>query len=382
MGDENTTVQDENIADLDAAFSNVTGEETIVPEVKSNDTPPVETPSTETTEVQETKEVTQETEVQETTKSEDTPATETPATEETKELKPFESLVKPPVETKPVEPSSREAVLRDLGVEDSKFGLFKQMSNDAFNYNVEVLRNYKEAVAKQTELQEKYDKADKMPDSYYDHPEGYTLSKDYKDLVAKSQQASYEYNHYVEQMKKIRAGEKWHDLVGYNQDGSPQLQEKEADTNGEVQVNQMLNALGQFNQNSSQKIAEIQAKFNAAREGRASAFVDYEKQFFPQYEGVTDNQYINSMQALLKEKQVDNNPMAGVFSKLYAYAMEVQDKYNASLSEIETLKQNQKPATENPTESEINTTKPVATPSEDTLDNVMDAFEKRLAPTY
>jgi len=338
------------LGDLDAAFSDVAGEAAIVPEnTKPAETPVVEPAAVEPEPVAEVKE-----EVKETP----TPREELEAIPE-ETVDPLavitESLA--PEDKPAVTPSSREDVLKDLGVAVDKLPIFKQMSNDAFNYNVELLKDHKEAVAKREEIQTQLEESAKsdMPNSYFDHPEAFTLNPEYRKANAEVSHLDRARQHYAQQHVKIRAGEKWQDIAGTNQDGSYQLVEKEADAQSEVTVMQNLNELQTFTNQRRQEIQGMEARFAQARAGRQSVFSEYENAFFPQYKDSADNKHIKAINQVLAQKQVADNPMAGLFSKLYAHAMETQGKVNALTAENSTLKQNQKPATENPTDADINT---------------------------
>ena len=77
---------------------------------------------------------------------------------------------------------------------------------------------------------------------------------------------------------------------------------------------------------------------------------------FPQYKGKeTENPYIQGMSKLLNERAVGDNPMAGIVSKLYAHALEANDKLNTANQTIAQLQQNQVAPTQNPTDDDINT---------------------------
>ena len=91
--------------------------------------------------------------------------------------------------------------------EDAKF--LKQMSNDAFEH-----------FSKRTEEVAQLKKQiDETSTTGADHPDAYLLSDDYRDAYANLTKAQQEQQHWRSQLLKIRNGEKWQSIQGYDNDG-------------------------------------------------------------------------------------------------------------------------------------------------------------------
>ena len=94
--------------------------------------------------------------------------------------------------------------------EDAKY--LKQMSNDAFEH-------FSKRAEENKNLQESLEKAKDSSQSIADHPEAYLLSDEYKDHAANLTKAQQEQAHWRAQLIKIRNGENWQNIEGYNEAG-------------------------------------------------------------------------------------------------------------------------------------------------------------------
>ncbi len=102
-----------------------------------------------------------------------------------------------------------------FNTEDAKY--LKQMSNEAFEH-----------FAKRTEetaaLQQKLDSTSDKERITADHPDSYILSEDYKEIYGKLLQAQQEQQHWRSQLLKIRNGDAWQNIEGYNDKGQLVMQ--------------------------------------------------------------------------------------------------------------------------------------------------------------
>jgi len=102
-----------------------------------------------------------------------------------------------------------------FNTEDAKY--LKQMSNEAFEH-----------FAKRTEetaaLQQKLDSTSDKERITADHPDSYILSEDYKEIYGKLSQAQQEQQHWRSQLLKIRNGDAWQNIEGYNDKGQLVMQ--------------------------------------------------------------------------------------------------------------------------------------------------------------
>ena len=91
--------------------------------------------------------------------------------------------------------------------EDAKF--LKQMSNEAFEH-------FSKRTEEVAQLKKQIDETSTTGAA---HPDAYLLSDDYRDAYANLTKAQQEQQHWRSQLLKIRNGEKWQSIQGYDNDG-------------------------------------------------------------------------------------------------------------------------------------------------------------------
>lgn len=97
--------------------------------------------------------------------------------------------------------------------EDAKY--LKQMSNEAFEH-------FSKLSEKSNKLQEEMEAVKQQAAKEVttaDHPDAYILSDEYKDTYANMSKAQQEQQHWRAQLIKIRNGENWQNIEGYNDAG-------------------------------------------------------------------------------------------------------------------------------------------------------------------
>jgi hypothetical protein len=130
-------------------------------------------------------------------------------------------------------------------------------------------------------------KSDRLPESYYEHPEAFKLTKDFQDLSTQESDIHTAYNHYEQQLMKIEANEKWNQLVRDPRTGRLMLDPTpmEPVPGARAQLLTHLSRLqGQYTENiKSQKTLE--ASYAQARQGITSFVDKINNKFFPEYDG-------------------------------------------------------------------------------------------------
>lgn len=322
--------------------------------------------------------------------SDDSTTRESKTDDEEKKSTTPEGSDKPPVEeeddTPPVlkqqdapAPGSRDAVLKELGADDpDTLAAAKQMSNDAFNRHVEVIKRAKEYEAKVAEYEK--NGGSTLPTSYFDHELGYTLNPDFKKSEQIVNQVRTELAHWEKQRKLIEEGEDWEDLSYDPNTGRYSTIPKKADARSEALILQQISALNSYGNQEIAKMNSMQKEFSDARQKRVNVFKDWEDHMFPDYKGKeTSNDHIKKISAFFDKQGLSSNPLSGMFAKLYAFAMEAQAKAEKASADLAVALKNQKPPTQQPTDDDINTSVPKAPPSrskaEETLADVDAEFD-------
>lgn len=287
----------------------------------------------------------------------------------------------PPVlkQHEPPTPGSREAVLKELGADDADtLAAAKQMSNDAFNKHVEVIKRAKDYEAKVAEFEK--NGGSTLPTSYFDHELGYTLNPEFKKSETLVNQVKLELAHWEKQRKLIEEGEDWEDLSYDQNTGRYTTIPKKADARSEALVLQQISALNSYGNQEIAKMNAMQKEFSEARQKRVNVFKDWEDHMFPDYKGKeASNDHIKKISTFFDKQGLSTNPLSGMFAKLYAFAMETQARAEKASSDLAIALKNQKPATHQPTDDEINTSVPKAPPAkgskEETLAEVDAEFD-------
>jgi hypothetical protein len=124
----------------------------------------------------------------------------------------------------------------DLDPELAPF--FKQMSNDSFNRLKPIIlehKKQKEALALREQEVAKL-KEGRLPDHYYEHPEGYKLDPEFAEASAKTDVANTIVQHWREQLRKIRQGAVDYDHLYINNEGRYAMEKRSADASAEGDI--------------------------------------------------------------------------------------------------------------------------------------------------
>lgn len=207
-------------------------------------------------------------------KVEDKPKVETPPKVEQKK-EATKPVVKPAVTgTEVVEPlkvgtQTDKAKVRDYtGYSPEQTAVLKQMSNPAFEFTAEIMKQNKELSKLKTS-------------TYLQHPQAYQLDPQFQQIQAEQYYMNAEGQHWQEQLRKILEGEKWVPLLGWNKDGSPRYgQERDPSNMDAEQVRMAMNqcyAKAQSEQGRMQQYAQnfqqqVQTDLNVIQQEQAKRF--------------------------------------------------------------------------------------------------------------
>ncbi len=126
--------------------------------------------------------------------------------------------------------------------EDAKY--LKQMSNEAFEH---FSKRTEEVAQLKKQLEE-------TSTTGADHPDAYLLSDDYRDAYANLTKAQQEQQHWRSQLLKIRNGEKWQSIQGYDNDGRLVLNSEEYKPTQQAEIDVEM---------AMQEAAGLSRKFNS-----------------------------------------------------------------------------------------------------------------------
>lgn len=136
--------------------------------------------------------------------------------------------------------------------DDAKY--LKQMSNEAFEH-------FSKKSDENVELQKKLE--DTSTQQTADHPDAYVLSDEYKDSYANLTKAQQEQQHWRSQLIKIRNGESWSSIQGYNDKGSMVLNKEsyKPTQQAEIDVEMALQEAVTLNRKFSDNMENVSKTF-------------------------------------------------------------------------------------------------------------------------
>lgn len=111
--------------------------------------------------------------------------------------------------------------------------VLKRLDNPRFAAITTAVKPYIDAANKSIELAKQLVEKDRLlkeqgiPQQWQDHPEAYTLSKEYQKVASEYSRYDFAEQHYEQQIVKIRKGEPWQSLT-FDSKGQPIYQQHEA----------------------------------------------------------------------------------------------------------------------------------------------------------
>lgn len=227
------------------------------------------------------------------------------------------------------------------GFDEKEAELLKKTSGETFNWIRPKLleaRKLEEVIKnKDKEIADLRVGKVSVPDSYYEHPQGFVLTPDYNAASQNLNTAAFVLKHWQDQLVNIREGGEWKDLD--IRDGKPVYSTpQKADAKAEGQVLSYINwASTQANTHQS-KLLELQNNFSRRHQEAVGAIRQAEKQHFAAYE---DEKH--PMQPVIKDlyakmpAEFRNNPMTSIAVKASAAAIQYGHALRAEQTKVVEL---------------------------------------------
>ena len=188
-----------------------------------------------------------------------------------------------------------------------------KLPNHLYERFAKITKQAREDAVKRAELQEQLDKAPAQRPAYeFEHPEAYKITPEWQQVVQAHDAYAYEENFWETQLERIKQGEPWEDLRGYDKDGNPQTvkmparEDGKVDFRAETAVTRLFNRATANKENLLHKAHEIKNS-HSARARKIKADRDQViKQLFPtldpsKYQGEDKKAYEDAQAALPKE---------------------------------------------------------------------------------
>lgn len=245
-------------------------------------------------------------------------------------------------ETKREKSTSDERDYADLP--ENVIPIFKKMSNESFNALKPVYLAHgklqEEVKKKETEIAELKKGKVSLPESYFEHPQGYLLDPEYTQAEVNTNLSQQILNHWNQQLILIRQGKPWQDL-GEDQKGNIiALSPKQPTENDEIAVMNYINFAHQQLVKNQSKMETAAERFKSRHTEDIKLLKEAETTYFPDFDkpehptsGI-QKQVIEALPASMRK-----HPLASVLAKTAAA--------NALLrAEILNLKGGVKPPTD------------------------------------
>ncbi len=167
--------------------------------------------------------------------------------------------------------------------------VLRQMPNKVFDYMKTELPRLRQVEAQLQTANQELDnvKNNRLPASYYQHPEAYVLSPDYAAASNELNYIQFEENHWRRQLAGIRSGQKQIATVDYNEKGEPVYHsvpvtaENVAELETNVQA-ALMRTINEAQQQQGKKQA-AQQQFVSRYTQATQYLVDNEKKLLPSY---------------------------------------------------------------------------------------------------
>lgn len=271
------------------------------------------------------------------------------------------------ITTKPAEVKSESGKpsTRDFtGFTDQEAKLLRDMRNESYEFvapQLRELKKVKEVIAKKdNEIATLRSGKTILPDTYYEHPQGFVLSPEFNGASNLLNIYSDVQTHWEAQLAAIRKGEKWKDINYNKATGSLEYgAEHEATAEDEAKVFGYLHHTINNVSQSQAKVWNLQNEFKARHTQAVETVRGAEKQYF----GVFDDPN-HPLQAMIKDitnmfpPEFRNNPVTSLAAKAVVTCISLQKQNKELIASKSTVaKVEEKKAVDKklagPTESDI-----------------------------
>lgn len=229
--------------------------------------------------------------------------------------------------------------------------VLKRAPNAVFAYTEKLNKSLKEIQEKFTQKEQELNKVKegRIPDSYLDHPEAYTLTPEFRTAAQNHQLDQFEEQHWASQLERIHQGAGWKNLEGYDQQGNPVYKDipplKDAD--GDVIINnkaivhatQMLQAATQMRHTSATQLQQLVGSYRQLQQQVTSKYTEFEHQSFPGLKELKP-ELKNDLDRVVKSypPEIQRNPLAQYIAKGTLLVGAFQQRIKALEAELAKVK--------------------------------------------
>lgn len=193
-------------------------------------------------------------------------------------------------------------------------------------------------------------KSNKLPDTYYEHEKAYLLHPEYETALREANMLEFEEQHWMSQLRNIKQGKDWRELVGYHKDsGEPAFKEHKAigegkiDVDAELMVGRFLNSTVNMKPQISKKLEEISGEFKSKHNSTVAALEEIDNKYFSKMKDIAAlpkeaQDIYNQTVSVLKSKLPGlNQKVVELFAKSYLsnlYKTQELQKRDAKIKQL------------------------------------------------
>lgn len=169
--------------------------------------------------------------------------------------------------------------------------VLKSLNNANFAKYAPILKSLHAESQRAKQLETELAEARKGPQYFYEHPEGYRLSPEYRQVESQLGMCDFEIEHWRQQLIAVKSGQPWSELKGYKPDaqGNPSEpvfethappQDGRPDSTAEVRVMQLLQQTTQARQQIMNRAQTIVGGYAQSGERARSELAEVDKRLF------------------------------------------------------------------------------------------------------
>lgn len=225
--------------------------------------------------------------------------------------------------------------------------LLKHLPNKTFAEYAPKLKAAWEANQQLDELRKQ------QPAYHYEHPESYQLQPEFQKLRQVASEAQFEESHWTQQLSRIKQGQSWKYLEGYDKNNRPVFREVAApedgtvDANSEVEVLRLMQEAQSGRLSVSRQLNQYVVQHRTMAQSAAAELAEIKQKFFPtmnpaQFTGDDKRNY--ELARSITPRPLQSHPLAEMNHLAFVAVTRLQRAYAKLAKEYQELKAGKMPA--------------------------------------
>ncbi len=224
--------------------------------------------------------------------------------------------------------------------------VLRALNNKQF---AELAPKLKELVDRAGRVKELEERVGSQPQFFYEHPEAYQIMPEFKQLSSDVEYIGFEQRHLADQLVRIKRGESWQELKGYDQKtGQPVFEERKPNADGtvdyvaETRVSQELNKLAMIGAQKSQQLQQFQMGYQQSVQRAQQDLAEINKRLFPKLEEPdklpAEDKKMYDMATSMAPQHLRSHPLTPILGKSFVMYFRLLKLYQGALGQIDKLR--------------------------------------------